>query len=84
MRNPGCCGGGGVFVCLCVCARAMSGKSTQACLLMALVKQPVEVVTVPGTVAQGTRWGYQSLGSSMAWLWPGPCSLGLALPWEEG
>lgn len=47
-------GGCGVFVCvcmcLCVCARAMSGKSTQACLLMALVKQPIEVVTVPGTV----------------------------------
>lgn len=83
VRNPGCWGGV-VCLCVCVCARAMSGKSTQACLLMALVKQPVGVVTVPGTVAQGTRWGYQSLGSSMAWPWPGPCSLGLAFPWEEG
>lgn len=47
-----------VFMCLGMCAHAMSGKSTQASLLMALVKQPTEAVTVPGTVAQGMGWGY--------------------------
>ena len=67
-------------VCLCLCVHAMSGKSTQACLLMALVKQPTEAITVPGTVAQGTGWGYQSLGSSMAWSGLGPALWASAFP----
>lgn len=82
MRNPG--SGEGCVACLCLCVHATSGKSTQACLLMGLVKQPTEAITVPGTVAQGTRWGYQSLGSSMAWSGLGPALWVSAFPWEEG
>ena len=47
---------------------------------MALVKQPTEAITVPGTVAQGTGWGYQSLGSSMAWSGLGPALWASAFP----